>query len=438
MTLQEVNFDGLVGPTHHFGGLGVGNLASQSHGGQVARPRAAALQGIGKMRLVASLGAFQYVLPPQQRPDLSFLQQLGFEGSPQQVLSAAAADSPAMLSAAYSASAMWTANAATVTAASDSHDGRVHLSVANLTSSIHRSLEPSQTLQLLRRVFPHPDIVVHPPLPPTWGLRDEGAANHMRLWSRGAEQGIELFVYGGKHHDPNAADGRFPARQSFPASRALVRRHTSRNALLLQQHPMAIAAGAFHNDVVATSCRNVLLLHEYSFADPDAIDRVSEHYRQVCGAALHVDRVRNAELSLEDTIATYLFNSQLIVDNRDPDGPMTIVCPQQVAESAAARKVVERWLEDDGPVNKVVYVELRESMNNGGGPACLRLRVPMDESQRQSLPSGLQFDDALAERLERVIERTYPEQLGLDDLASADVLQQVTQAQQAVWDVLGA
>lgn len=434
MRVQEVNFDGLVGPTHHFGGLGVGNLASQSHGGQIARPCAAALEGIRKMRLVASLGAAQYVLPPQRRPDLRFLRRLGFDGSPEQILAAAAADSPAMLSAACSASAMWTANAATVSAATDCRDGRVHLSVANLTSSIHRSLEPPQTLRRLRRVFQHPDFVVHAPLPATWGLRDEGAANHMRLFDGAGEQGIELFVYGSEDNDSTGAGGRFPARQSLQASRAIAQRHGSRDAIMLRQHPLAISAGAFHNDVVATSCRNVLLLHERTFDDANAMDRIAERYREKCGEGLHVGQVSNAELSLEATIATYLFNSQLIVDRH---GSMTIVCPQQVAESAAASRIVDRWIADDGPIANVAYVELRESMNNGGGPACLRLRVPMTETQQQSLPEGLLFDDALAERLERVIEQTYPAELSLNDLASVEVLQQVTQAQQAVCDVLG-
>ncbi len=435
MSVQEVNFDGLVGPTHHFGGLGVGNLASQTHGGQTARPRAAAIEGICKMRLVASLGAIQYVLPPQRRPDLRFLQQLGFDGSPEQILGSAATDSLAMLSAAWSASAMWTANAATVTAAADSADGRLHLSVANLTSSIHRSLEPPETLQRLQGIFWHPDVVVHAPLPATWGLRDEGAANHMRLWNDAAEQGIELFVYGSEDNDSNGAGGRFLARQSLQASRAIARRHGSRDAIMLRQHPLAIAAGAFHNDVVATSCRNVLLLHEQTFADVNALDQIAQRYHQKYGEGLHVGLVSDAELSLEATIATYLFNSQLIVGS---NGSMTIVCPQQVAESAAASRIVDRWIADDGPIANVAYVELRESMNNGGGPACLRLRVPMSEPQRQSLPTGLKFDDALAERLERVIEQAYPAELGLDDLANPEVLQQVAQAQQAVCDVLGA
>jgi len=64
----ELQLDGLVGPTHHFGGLSVGNLASMRHAGWQSRPRQAALQGLAKMRQVLALGVPQAVLPPS--PDL--------------------------------------------------------------------------------------------------------------------------------------------------------------------------------------------------------------------------------------------------------------------------------------------------------------------------------------------------------------------------------
>ena len=86
MNLTEVQVDRLVGPTHHFGGLGVGNVASQSHGGHKSNPAAAATQGLDKMRLVAGMGVPQVVLPPQPRPDLRYLRSLGFRGSNSDVL----------------------------------------------------------------------------------------------------------------------------------------------------------------------------------------------------------------------------------------------------------------------------------------------------------------------------------------------------------------
>jgi len=390
------------------------------------------------MRLIASLGAPQLILPPHRRPDLRFLKRIGFAGQPETVLERVQVDAPEMLSAAWSASAMWTANAATVSAAVDCRDQRTHLSIANLTSSTHRSLEPPQTTRLFRRIFRDPRFVVHPPLPATWGLRDEGAANHMRLFDPTGQRGLELFVYG----DPAIRlqtppdGGPFPARQSRAASRALARRHQSQQAYFLQQDPQAIAAGAFHNDVVATSCRDVLLMHDQAFVDDQRLEQVASDYARHCGRALHVLRVDSRRLSLSESIRSYLFNSQLIVDASDPAGSMTIICPQQVAESPNAQQVVETWINGPNPIDGVRYVELRESMCNGGGPACLRLRVPMTVAQWQTLPSSMIFSEALADRLESAIQRNYPEEIEVADLVRPRLLAQVERARDAIWHEL--
>src|SRR5260221_2016617 len=90
--MREYNFDGLVGPTHNYAGLSRGNVASLAHSGQTANPRAAALQGLGKMRFVASLGVGQAVLPPHERPSLRTLRRLGFRRSGEEILGPAGAD----------------------------------------------------------------------------------------------------------------------------------------------------------------------------------------------------------------------------------------------------------------------------------------------------------------------------------------------------------
>ena len=48
--LREINFDGIIGPSHNYAGLSYGNLAATRNAGHVSHPRAAALQGIAKMR----------------------------------------------------------------------------------------------------------------------------------------------------------------------------------------------------------------------------------------------------------------------------------------------------------------------------------------------------------------------------------------------------
>ena len=47
MPLTEINFDGLVGPSHNYAGLSIGNLASTRNAGQLSQPRRAALEGFG-------------------------------------------------------------------------------------------------------------------------------------------------------------------------------------------------------------------------------------------------------------------------------------------------------------------------------------------------------------------------------------------------------
>lgn len=438
--LVEVQVDRLVGPTHHFGGMGIGNLASHLHGGQPANPRAAALEGLRKMRCVADCGARQLVLPPQRRPAWRFLRRVGFRGEPETILRKAAQESPQLLSAAWSASAMWTANAATVTAAVDSTTRKTQITVANLTSSTHRSLEPPETIRLLRSVFADPSFVVRPPLPASQGLRDEGAANHMRLFSPDGQRGIEVFVYGDASEAFGFSDGnqRFPARQTMAASRSVARLHGCHAPLFLEQNPRAVAAGAFHNDVVAASCRDLLLCHEEAFTDATVLDMVAQRYQQHCGRPLHQAIVRPQELSLEEAVATYLFNSQLVASADDPNGPLTLICPQQVAESERARRVVDQWIRGSLPIERVEYVELRESMANGGGPACLRLRVPMTETQWKRLPREFILTDTLAERLEECIVRHYPETIELADLGRPELAHAVTTATTAITNCFGA
>src|SRR5262249_2313694 len=152
-SLREFNFDGLVGPTHNYAGLSRGNLASARHAGRVANPRAAALEGLAKMRLLMDLGVGQAVLPPAPRPDVFALRRLGFTGSDADVVAAAARGDGHLLRLTSSASSMWTANAATVTPSCDAEDGRLHLVVANLSAMFHRSLEARTTFATLQAVF---------------------------------------------------------------------------------------------------------------------------------------------------------------------------------------------------------------------------------------------------------------------------------------------
>lgn len=387
--MREINFDGIVGPTHNYAGLSPGNLAATRNAGAVSHPRAAALQGIAKMRANLALGLTQGILLPHERPDARWLADL--------VTTPAAAE-PHLWAQASSASAMWAANAATVSPAPDTADGRCHLTVANLATMPHRSHEWPGTLAQLRLAFSDAAFAVHPPVPPPFG--DEGAANHMRLCPSHAEPGIEVFVYG-------ESGGPFPARQHREASATVARRHGV-DALFVQQSPQAIAAGAFHNDVVAVANERVLFAHEHAFADKDRFyDRLRTRLPDV-----EIVEVPASAVSLADAIATYLFNAQLVTL---PDGGMALILPSEARDHSAVWRWLETLVAGNGPIRRLVPVDVRESMANGGGPACLRLRVVCDPA---TVDPRFLVDGPKLDRIAAVIEHHWPERVGPEEHAT--------------------
>lgn len=439
MAAIELNLDGLVGPTHHYAGLAHGNVAAVANRGAPSNPRAAALEGLAKAKLVAGLGVPQGVLPPQERPDVAALKRLGFVGSDAEVLREAARVDPRLLSAVASASSMWTANAATVSPSADAGDGRVHLTPANLTAHLHRSLEPALVARVLHRVFPDPaHFAHHEPLLACEALADEGAANHTRLCRAFGEPGIEVFTYGREGLDAErAVEQRFGARQTRDASEAVARLHRLAGAAtaFVRQHPAAVDAGAFHNDVVAVGHRNVLLVHERAWVEGDAaLDELARRFAARCRGELRVLRIGERELSLADAVATYLFNSQLVTL---PDGSMALIAPLEVEEHAAARAVVERVVGGGSPIGAVRYVGLRQSMRNGGGPACLRLRVELGDAEQAAMETGVLLDDALHARLVAWVERHHRDRLAAADLADSTLLDESRTALDELTGILG-
>jgi succinylarginine dihydrolase len=426
---HEVNFDGVIGPTHNYAGLSRGNLASQQHRAKISNPREAALQGLAKMKFMADLGVKQAVLPPQDRPDLRTLRAFGFGGSDARVLETARRQAPELLAACYSASAMWAANAATVSPSPDTTDGRVHFTPANLLSQFHRSLEPPATAAVLKAIFADPlRFAHHEPVPVGLSFGDEGAANHMRLCAGHGQPGIEIFVYGLDEKDgPRLKPMRFPARQARPASEAVARKNSldADFVLFIRQNPAAIDTGAFHNDVVAVANENVMLYHAEAFADAnESASAIRERYHRRYGEEPVLIEIPSDEMSLEDAVKSYLFNSQLI---STPTG-MTLVCPTECHEIPAARAVLSRILGGDTPVKHVHYVDVRQSMHNGGGPACLRLRVVLSDAELTSVASGVFLTDGLYTALTDWVRRHYRDQLHPDDLADVQLLQETRRA----------
>jgi succinylarginine dihydrolase len=438
MEAREYNFDGLVGPTHSYAGLSHGNLASTRHKKLTSRPRDAALQGLAKMRFVSSLGVGQAILPPQHRPDLVALRALGFTGTDAQVLESAARTDPALLAACASASSMWSANAATVSPSADCADNRVHFTPANLVGLLHRSLESAQTTRTLRAIFADPShFVVHDPLPPTSVLGDEGAANHTRFCISHGQAGLELFTFGRDALNPSdRLPTRFPARQSLQASQAVARLHQLEvsRTLYIRQNPQAIDAGAFHNDVVAVGHRNLLLYHEQAFDSDEVLRELDNRFLSAFGAPIASLMVPANRVSLEEAVASYLFNSQLV---DGADGAIHLVAPTECRDCAS----VKAWLDEHAgagrPIGAVHYVDVRQSMNNGGGPACLRLRVVLTGEQAKAAAPGVFVTDTLLRTLESWVQKHYREELNPDDLADPRLVVESRDALDELTGILG-
>ena len=408
--LTEINFDGIVGPSHNYAGLSLGNIASASHAGDPSYPRAAALQGVAKMRgNLARLGVQGFLLP-LPRPNLALAEALALDGS----------EPPQLRAAAWSASSMWTANAATVSPAPDTADGRCHLTAANLVTMLHRAQEWPDTKRQLDIAFAdRRHFAVHDAVPPTFG--DEGAANHMRLCESHDAPGVEVFVYG-------KPGGRFPARQHEQASRLVARRHglAPERTLFIEQNPDAIAAGAFHNDVVAVANGRVLFTHDMAFADQQgAYDAIRAAF-----PALEVVEVPSSAVSLQEAIRTYLFNAQLLTL---PSGEMALIVPEECRESPAVWGWVKQMLATNDPIRQVIPVDVRQSMANGGGPACLRLRVVCDPA---TVDPRFLLDEAKAELIEQVIAAHWPEQIDPADLGSQPLANSVIAARLALLEAL--
>jgi succinylarginine dihydrolase len=435
---REFNFDGLVGPSHNYAGLSFGNVASFNNVKSASNPRQAALQGLAKMRALAARGFAQGLLPPQSRPNFRMLRSLGFGGTDADVLASAWRDAPVILACAYSASPMWTANAATVSPSADTADGRVHFTAANLNNKLHRAEEHVQATRTLRALFADSDrFVVHDALPSTPAFGDEGAANHTRFGASHGAAGVELFVYGRVEFDPSApAPKKYPARQTLEASQAIARLHGLDGArtVFASQNPDVIDQGVFHNDVIAVGNGNVLFYHDQAFADEaGTLDALRRALAGV-GSDLQAVRVETGAVPVADAVASYLFNSQLL---SKPDGSMALVVPHECRENAAVSNYLQQLVTSGGPIDELVEFDLRQSMRNGGGPACLRLRVVLTDAEAQAMHQGVLMNEDLYARLVPWVERHYRDRVEPKDLADPQLARECMAALEELERILG-
>lgn len=412
----EVNFDGLIGPSHNYSGLSHGNIASANNALRISRPEKAALQGVQKMLELQSLGLQQGILLPQQRPHLPTLRALGFQGSDQSIVKQAARSVPELLVGCYSASSMWAANAATVSPSADSADGKVHFTAANLSSMFHRSIEHPTTSRLLQAIFRSEDhFVHHAALPAGTHFGDEGAANHSRFSIDYLDPGVQLFVFGRYQFRSNQISAsKFPSRQSYEASLAVSRLHQldPDKVAFAQQNPQIIDAGAFHNDVVSVANKDTLFMHEEAFVDKQSMQ--SQLQGMFGDHALNFVEVPTEQVSLQDAVRSYLFNSQLV--SLPGDEGMALILPEESRENEAVYAYLKSLVQMDTPIRHIRFVDVRQSMQNGGGPACLRLRVVLSQAELAAVNPKFMLNAELADTLNSWIKRHYRSELQPDDL----------------------
>lgn len=423
MPAYEVNFDGLVGLTHNYSGLSFGNVASTANKTRVANPKKAALQGLAKMKALADMGLKQAILPPQERPCLMTLRQLGFSGTDEMILNQVAKQDFALLAHVSSASSMWVANAATVSPMADALDGRLHLTVANLNNKFHRSIESETTYRALQAIFPSSgNFSVHPALPAQSLFGDEGAANHNRLCREYGEQGVEVFVYGSDVYCDANRPIRYPARQTRQASEAVARLHQldEQATVFVQQNPRVIDQGVFHNDVIAVSNGPVLFYHQDAFLQTQSVcDEIRDKLLALDCPFVPIEVSRD-RVSVADAVGTYLFNSQLLTKL---DGKMVLVVPQEVYEHQRVYAYLSELVEQhQSMLDEIKVFDLRESMRNGGGPACLRLRVVLTSAQLAQINPNVLMNDVRYEQLVSWVNQHYRDRLSEQDLADPQLL----------------
>jgi len=408
MTLIDLNFDGFPGPTHHFGGLGYGNMASKASALSSSSPRRAALQAIEKMKMMVDMGVIQGILPPHPRPYMPLLAEFKH---------------PIIVRVANSSSFMWAANAATVTAAPDAADGRIHFTPANLVSNLHRSIEASLTTQILGAIFHDTRYFkVHSALPAAFP--DEGAANWTRL-QRNDGTAVSLAVYGRSIRAPDELPHHIVPRQSKEALELIADRHGMGpdSVVFLKQSPQIVDQGVFHNDVIATGHGDLMIMHEAAYDAPSMhlLDCVHGIRRLV---------VSNDELSVPDAVESYWFNSQIV---RDGAGRCVMIAPERCMKLPHIERLTARVIA--AGIDDVRFVSLSESLANGGGPACVRLRVPISHDMLAAIPSAVIMTQSRLNTLTQCVMRWYPEALNVSELAT--VHQNTLHGLRELWEILG-
>jgi succinylarginine dihydrolase len=354
---------------------------------------------------------------PHERPHLKTLRALGFSGTDEDIINRAAKQNPLLLKNVYSASSMWAANAATFSPSIDSYDQNIHITPANLNTMFHRSIEHEFTKTQLELMFGGVAIV-HDPIENISGYGDEGAANHLRVSEQHLKSGFQIFVYGSSAFEVHQG---MITRQAEEISKAVSIMHQldPDRVLFLKQNEQAINAGSFHNDIVSLANEEVFIFHQEAFADRVELERILHHLKDHV-KGFHPIEILSEDISLDDLVSSYLLNSQLItVKNNE----MMMLLPEEVQNHSNCM----RWLEEiksSSPIKHIEFVDIRQSMMNGGGPACLRFKITVNNDEFNQINEKFLLTPKKLMDLRALVTKHYRDKLNPADLLDNNLVQE--------------
>ena len=186
-----------------------------------------------------------------------------------------------------------------------------------------------------------------------------------------------------------------------------------------QQNPAVIDQGVFHNDVIAVGNGELLFHHQDAFLNTEHVLAELHGKLQARGAAFQSISVPRDQVAVEDAVRSYLFNSQLL---SRADGSMLLIVPEECRSNPRVWQYLQSLTASGGPVREVKVFDLKQSMQNGGGPACLRLRVALKETELAAVNPGVIMTPALYGTLTRWVNTHYRDALRESDLADPQLL----------------
>jgi succinylarginine dihydrolase len=262
----------------------------------------------------------------------------------------------------------------------------------------------------------------HAALPAVSQFGDEGAANHTRFCKSYDTAGVEFFVFGRSAFDSRLpAPQRYPARQTLEASQAVARLHglSEAGVVYAQQNPAVIDQGVFHNDVIAVGNGEVMFHHQDAFLHSEQVLAELGDKLAARGGQLNAICVPREQVTVEDAVKSYLFNSQLLTR---ADGSMLLIVPEECRNNPRVWSYLQQLTASNGAIAQVQVFDLKQSMQNGGGPACLRLRVALNQRELAAVNPGVVMTAELYATLNAWVDKHYRDRLVDADLADPQLL----------------